>query len=680
MQLVERGVLILDAPVTRYLADFHPVNPFGEPITLRQLMAHRSGLVREPPTGNYFDPTEPTLAATVESLNRTALVFRPGTRGKYSNAAVAVVGYMLERTQGQPFDRYVERAVLRPVGVGAASFTATPDVGRQLAAGEMWTVDGRRFPAPGFRLGMAPAGNLYANVLDLGRFLSTLFAGGRGVVRRETLEEMWRPQFADAATATGAGNARGAGLGFFVSRLDGTRLVGHSGAVYGFATELAALPAEKLGAVVVATLDVANAVTERIAHAALRAMRATRAGAPAPEPAVTRPIPPDVVRRVAGHYGRDRRHIELRARGSRLHLVPEPGAAPLALRWLGDSIVVDDARDFGLSLVPLHDGRLRVRRDTFAPEPLPRPAPAPERWRPLIGEYGWDHNTLYIYEAGGALHALIEWFFAYPLQETADTVFAFPERGGLYDGERLIFRRGPDGRISEVEAASVRWARRAVGPADGVQLRITPRRPVPDLMREARQASPPREPGPFRAPDLVDLGTLDSTLRFDVRYATTNNFLGTVFYEAPRAFLQRPAAVALLRAHRKLREQGYGLLIHDAYRPWFVTKVFWDATPDSLRWLVADPSRGSRHNRGAAVDLTLYDLATGRPMEMVGTYDEATPRSLPDYPGGTSLQRWHRELLRGAMEAEGFTVYEAEWWHFDYQEWREYPIQNDEPR
>ena len=76
------------------------------------------------------------------------------------------------------------------------------------------------------------------------------------------------------------------------------------------------------------------------------------------------------------------------------------------------------------------------------------------------------------------------------------------------------------------------------------------------------------------------------------------------------------------------------------------------------------------------MDLTLFDLATGRPVEMVGGYDEFSPRSYPDYPGGTTLQRWYRELLRDAMEAEGFTVYEAEWWHFDYRDWREYPILN----
>ena len=127
---------------------------------------------------------------------------------------------------------------------------------------------------------------------------------------------------------------------------------------------------------------------------------------------------------------------------------------------------------------------------------------------------------------------------------------------------------------------------------------------------------------------------------------------------------------------RALAPKGYGLLIHDAYRPWFVTKMFWDATPDTSHVFVADPSQGSRHNRGCAVDLTLYDLKTGRAVEMTGRYDEMSPRSFADYIGGTSRQRWLRELLRTSMEAQGFAVYPQEWWHFDYQDWNEYGIGN----
>ncbi|HEY2544972.1 MAG TPA: M15 family metallopeptidase, partial [Candidatus Acidoferrum sp.] len=178
------------------------------------------------------------------------------------------------------------------------------------------------------------------------------------------------------------------------------------------------------------------------------------------------------------------------------------------------------------------------------------------------------------------------------------------------------------------------------------QVLIKPVEPVAQLRAEALDASPPHEGGNFRKPELVELSTLDPAIHLDIRYATTNDFLGTPVYTQARAFMQRPAAEALVRALNKLKLLGYGLLIHDAYRPWYVTKIFWDATPPEGKIFVADPSQGSRHNRGCAVDLTLYDLASGKPIEMPGTYDEMSPRSFPDYPGGTSLQRWHRDLLR----------------------------------
>ncbi|HUO30999.1 MAG TPA: M15 family metallopeptidase [Bryobacteraceae bacterium] len=206
--------------------------------------------------------------------------------------------------------------------------------------------------------------------------------------------------------------------------------------------------------------------------------------------------------------------------------------------------------------------------------------------------------------------------------------------------------------------------------------RIQPVRPVAELRAEALAAKPPAEPGHFRASDLVDLATLDPRIKLDIRYATADNFLSTPVYSSARAFLQRPAAEALLRAHRELLKQGYGLEIFDAYRPWYVTKMFWDATPPDKHEFVADPSQGSRHNRGSAVDLTLYDLKTGREIEMTGGYDEMSERSYPTYTGGTAEQRAHRDLLRRAMEQQGFTVYETEWWHFDYRDWKQYAIGN----
>ena len=189
-------------------------------------------------------------------------------------------------------------------------------------------------------------------------------------------------------------------------------------------------------------------------------------------------------------------------------------------------------------------------------------------------------------------------------------------------------------------------------------------------------ARPPHEAGPFRPGELVELVRLDPSIRLDIRYATTQNFMGRVLYPQARAFLQRPAAEALAQVQAELKPLGYGLLVFDGYRPWRITKQMWDRTPAEKKEFVADPRKGSRHNRGCAVDLTLCDLATGREIEMTGAYDEMSSRSYVAYAGGTQAQRTARDLLRARMEAHGFTVLPAEWWHFDFKDWKSYPIQD----
>jgi serine beta-lactamase-like protein LACTB len=672
MQLVEQGKLDLDAPVTKYLQDFKPVNKYDKPITLRMLMAHRSGLVREPPVGNYFDPSVTALDRTVRSLNGTELVYEPGTRTKYSNAGIAVVGFVLEETQKQPFARYLHNRVLDPLGLRRSAFEESLELNKDLAVATMWTYHGREFDAPTFALGMAPAGSMYSTVTDLGRFLSALFAGGKGpggpVLKPETIEQMWRPQFAKEGEKTGFG------IGFRLGELDGRRRIGHGGAIYGLATELAALPDDKLGVVVTASRDCANGVTTHIADTALRQMLAVRQGKPLPKVETTEPVGAEEARKLAGRYVKDGKGVELTERDGRLWMLTLEGGPLVELRRRGDGLVVDDRQRYGQKVRSEGD-KLVVGKDTFTRAPTSKPAPAPAKWRGLIGEYGWDHNTLYVLEKDGRLWVLIEWFEFDPLEEVSEDVFKFPELG-LYPAEKLAFTRDRGGRATQVEAAGVVFERRPIDGEDGGTFKIKPLRPVAELRKEALAAKPPREEGDFRKPDLVDLTALDDTIKLDVRYATTNNFLSTPLYTSARAFMQRPAAEALVRVHKKLAEQGFGLLIYDAYRPWYVTKMFWEATPPKQRIFVADPAKGSRHNRGCAVDLTLYDRQTGKPVEMVSGYDEMSDRAYPAYPGGTSLRRWHRELLRRAMAAEGFTVFEAEWWHFDYKDWTKYPIGN----
>lgn len=187
------------------------------------------------------------------------------------------------------------------------------------------------------------------------------------------------------------------------------------------------------------------------------------------------------------------------------------------------------------------------------------------------------------------------------------------------------------------------------------------------------QTGPPKEEGKREA-RLIELITLDRSIKLDIRYATANNFMGKQVYPEARAFLQKPAAKGIVKVHKKLKKQGLGLVIYDGYRPWTITKLFWDSVTPDKRMFVADPTKGSKHNRGCAVDLSMFDLKTGKDVPMPSAYDEFSERASPTYAGGTEEERRNRELLRSLMEAEGFIVNENEWWHFDYKDWEQYAI------
>lgn len=190
------------------------------------------------------------------------------------------------------------------------------------------------------------------------------------------------------------------------------------------------------------------------------------------------------------------------------------------------------------------------------------------------------------------------------------------------------------------------------------------------------QAAPPAEKGPFRPRDLVEVTSLEGGIKTDVRYATEHNFMKRVLYPQARVFLQGEAALGVVRAHRALRAQGYGLLLFDGYRPWRITRMMWDLTPPAQRDFVADPAKGSKHNRGCAIDLSMYALADGKEVEMPSAYDEFSERAHPAYQGGSAGQRARRDLLRRTMEREGFYVEPNEWWHFNCRDWRSYRIED----
>jgi D-alanyl-D-alanine dipeptidase len=315
--------------------------------------------------------------------------------------------------------------------------------------------------------------------------------------------------------------------------------------------------------------------------------------------------------------------------------------------------------------------------------PGPKPLDAPLAWKQLVGMYSDGKTSTILLERDGKLFwelpAKTPWNRTDKLEwgvqaEPDGSLDARPQSSSV--SMLLIPMRDAAGNVTQLNSERLVLNRTDAGTDPAHFFHVSLLKPVTELRAEALHLAPKKEAGPFRKPDLVELTSLDPAFHLDIRYAQSNNFLSTPVYTQARAFMQRPAAEALQRALKKLQPLGYGLLIHDAYRPWYVTKIFWDATPPADHNFVADPQKGSKHNRGCAVDITLYDLATGQAIEMPGLYDEMSPRSFPNFPGGTSLQRWHRDLLRKAIESEGFTVDANEWWHFDYKDWKQYPILN----
>ncbi|MCW6531025.1 serine hydrolase [Sphingomonas sp. MMSM20] len=668
MKLVEQGRLDLDAPVTRYLPDFHPHNPFGAPITLRQLMTHRSGLVREPPRGHYFDAATKGEADTVASLNQTTLVARPGTITKYSNAGIAVVGEVIARVMRMPYERAIGELVLSPLGMNASGLSRAA-LKHPVARAQMASFDGARFPAPSFDLGTPAAGSLYTNGTDLGRFVRMLLdrgalPGGKTLLRADTLEGMWRAQYPDGKY----------GLGFALGSSAGVRTVGHGGAVYGFATDVRLAPEAGVGVIVFSTVD-AGTSARRLGDFALASLLAAQRGGDAPVWLRSTAIGGERAARLSGRFVDGDDSVNLRVYQGGL-VLDAPEAAG-EVREAGGRVLLDDAQTFDdrLALDPAGQWvEFAGRRYTRAE--WRRPPPPDAELSALIGEYGFDHNILRIYQRDGKPYVRIEWTDWRPLGRVAADVYAFPADRGLYPHEQLRFERDRDGKVIAAMLGDIRFPRRDFGAEAEAAVRATMRSGIADLRRAALSATPPAEPPTARAADLVAIRRITPGIRLDIRYATPNNFTGHPIYESAGAFMQRPAAEALGRVQRELGDQGFGLLIHDAYRPWYVTKIFWDATPPQNRMFVADPSQGSRHNRGAAVDLTMIDLKTGTPIVTTGRYDEFSSRSYTDYVGGSDEQRWLREVLRRAMERNGFTVYPEEWWHFDLDGWQAYPIGN----
>jgi len=171
---------------------------------------------------------------------------------------------------------------------------------------------------------------------------------------------------------------------------------------------------------------------------------------------------------------------------------------------------------------------------------------------------------------------------------------------------------------------------------------------------------------------LVEIKNYIPGIVLDIRYATSNNFTHQPMYKQAKAFARLPVVKALQQVEADLKTRGLGLKIYDAYRPYSVTVKFYDVVPDSN--FVADPRRGSKHNRGCAIDLSLIDLKTGKELDMPTGFDSFSKSAGANYPGLPKQEIANRELLQSVMLAHGFKEIKTEWWHFDFIGWENYDL------
>lgn len=172
--------------------------------------------------------------------------------------------------------------------------------------------------------------------------------------------------------------------------------------------------------------------------------------------------------------------------------------------------------------------------------------------------------------------------------------------------------------------------------------------------------------------ELIDLEKLIPGLVLDIRYATTNNFTGERIYTLAKAYARKPVAEALKRAQAALKDKGLGIKVFDAYRPYKATVRFYEVYHDTT--YVASPYRGSRHNRGCAIDMTLIDLKTGQELKMPTAYDSFQKAAWPSTPVKDPEVRKNRALIIEVMKQQGFKVNSSEWWHFDFIGWTKYDV------
>jgi CubicO group peptidase (beta-lactamase class C family) len=463
MQLAESGKLDIDAPLSQILPDFRIVVPFEQapPITLRQLMCHRSGMVRESPVGGYLDDSQPSILQSVASLESCVLVNPPNTKTRYSNIGVTIVGQSVATVSGFSFEEFQENNLMEPVGMTSSGWRVDGRVRDKLAKGYMRVADGHggffHRSAPPFELGTIPAGNLYSSVSDMARFSMMLMAAGataqRQIVRPETLAQMSTPQLTDSPT--------GFGLGFFVDRFEKYRTIQHTGAVYGFSTSIVVVPELQIAVVVLANEDIAPGPVDKISEAALGLMLAAKTGQPVPQPPATIEKDLSQLSEFVGTFESPVHWATIELNGD--HLIANIAGQPMTLRPIGAHAFEANGRFVHRQLFEfrLNEGGeisgFRVMGQHFGRTCADESA-IPAAWHEYLGSYGPEFISLVISKRHGHLYAMTENMIDYRLTPLNTTVFRMPE--GLYADEQLVFQVNETGQVYAATLANMTLERR----------------------------------------------------------------------------------------------------------------------------------------------------------------------------------------------------------------------------
>jgi len=478
MQLVEQGRVDIDKDVAEYVPGFSPHNPFAQAapsqseglVTLRKLMSHTAGMVREATVGHYLDDSDVSMEEMLEELKTSTLKEDPDACVfQYSNAGVAVVGYVVQRVSGVDLATYVRENVLDPLGMERSSFVQTPYIREHLAPACMWTFE-RDFPAPVFDMGGGgAAGNLFSTIPEMAQFVRTMLRGGftksgQALLPTGTLHSMWEP--------IGRRGKVAYGLTFGLGSLDGWKSVGHNGAVYGYATQLAFLPEAGLGVVLCATLDMVNGVISRLGAYGLRLALVARGMGRCPDPQPTyRDVTAEQLRSLPGTFSDEAsgEAVNVVAKDSRLYLVVDD--LPLRIQAKSGTDFEVDGRAFGpgseyphlsVAFESATEGgstSLTWKGVTWKRIAEPKEEAVPSEFVPYVGEYGPDFNITHVFFGGGKLKCTIEYFFTHTLEKLSDGVYKM--HGLLYDDETLEFNAS-DGQGREgIRVGPMFLARRA---------------------------------------------------------------------------------------------------------------------------------------------------------------------------------------------------------------------------